>query len=222
MTEPGPNSRLAEHWPLFDLRVVTPRLEIRMPRDDDLGGLLSEIQAGVHDPATMPFTQAFTDVPSPRRERESLQWWWRQRAEWAPESWNYCGAVFLDGEPIGVQDLIGRDFATLRTVSTGSWIGLRHQGRGIGKEMREAVLHLAFAGLGAIEAHSGAWHDNARSMGVSRSLGYLPNGEKFGLRRAERDRMLMLRLPRNIWELHRRDDIQIVGLEPCLDFFGAA
>jgi hypothetical protein len=50
---------------------------------------------------------------------------------------------------MGVQDLIANDFGTLREVSSGSFIGLKHQGHGIGKEMRAAVLHLAFAGLGA-------------------------------------------------------------------------
>ena len=56
----------------------------------------------------------------------------------------------------------------MRSVATGSWLGLRHQGHGIGKEMRAAVLHFAFAGLGAIEALSGAWDDNKPSLGVER------------------------------------------------------
>jgi hypothetical protein len=70
-------------WPLFDLVVRTPRLEIRLPREEEFGALLAVIAAGVHDPATMPFTTPFTDRPSPERERESAQWWWRQRAEWS-------------------------------------------------------------------------------------------------------------------------------------------
>ena len=37
----------------------------------------------------------------------------------------------------------------MRTVGTGSWLGRPYQGRGIGKEMRGAVLALAFDGLGA-------------------------------------------------------------------------
>jgi RimJ/RimL family protein N-acetyltransferase len=42
----------------------------------------------------------------------------------------------------------GRDFAVLREVHTGSWLGQRYQGQGLGTEMRSAVLHLGFAGLG--------------------------------------------------------------------------
>ena len=123
-----------------------------LPTDDDLPALVDEIVAGVHDPATMPFLKEWTDVPSPLRERESLQWWWRQRADWSPDKWGFSGAVFVDGSPIGVQDIMGANFSALRSFQTGSWIGLRHQGRGIGKEMRAAILHLGFAGLGAVEA----------------------------------------------------------------------
>ncbi|MFZ0668370.1 MAG: GNAT family protein, partial [Acidimicrobiales bacterium] len=175
-------SGLVSHWPLFGLRVVTPRLEIRMPRDEDLGRLLDVILAGVHDPTSTPFTIAWTDVESPRLERNSLQWWWRQRAQWSADKWSFCGAVFVDGSPVGVQDLNAESFSRLRTVETGSWLGIEHQGRGLGKEMRAAILHLAFDGLGAIEAYSGAWNDNPRSLGVSRAFGYVDNGEALGLR----------------------------------------
>jgi RimJ/RimL family protein N-acetyltransferase len=215
-------NELARYWPLFGLRVITPRLEIRLPGDDDLVGLVDEIVAGIHDPVATPFTMSWTDVPSPQRERESLQWWWRHRAEWSPGKWNFTGAVFVDGRPVGIQDLGAENFAQLRTVETGSWLGMRHQGQGFGKEMRAAILHLAFAGLGAVEAYSGAWHDNPRSLGVSSALGYVFNGEVLGMRRDVRDRAIKLRLTLENWEPHRRDDISVEGLEPCLELFGAA
>jgi RimJ/RimL family protein N-acetyltransferase len=53
---------------------------------------------------------------------------------------------------VGVQELWAENFAELRKVATGSWLGLKHQGQGIGIEMRSAVLHLAFACLGAEQA----------------------------------------------------------------------
>ncbi len=184
--------------------------------------MVDEIVEGVHDPLTMPFTFEWTDVPSPRRERESLQWFWRQRAEWSPGKWTFSGAVVVDGRPVGVQDLSAESFGTLRSVRTGSWLGMRHQGRGIGKEMRAAILHLAFAGLGAVEANSGAWHDNTASLNVSRALGYEVNGEDVGLRRGRSERQIRLRLVRDSWEIRRRNDILLEGLEPCLELFGAA
>jgi RimJ/RimL family protein N-acetyltransferase len=167
----------------------------------------------------MPFTTPFTDRPSPERERESAQWWWRQRAEWTPEKWNLTGAVFVDGEVVGVQDINAEHFATLRSVHTGSWLGLAHQGQGLGKEMRQAILHLAFAGLGALEAHSGAFFDNEASLATSRSVGYEPNGEALAPRRNGSARMINLRIDRARWEERRRHDIELVGVEECLDMF---
>jgi RimJ/RimL family protein N-acetyltransferase len=88
--------------------------------------------------------------------------------------------------------------------------------------MRAAILHLAFSGLGAIEAYSGAWEDNSSSLGVSAALGYVRNGCTWDLRRGVRVRHIDLRLDRETWERHRRDDITLSGLEGCLDLFGAS
>jgi RimJ/RimL family protein N-acetyltransferase len=208
------------YWPLFDLRVRTPRLELRVPTDEILSRVMPVIDGGIHNPDTMPFSVAWTDVPVPRRHHESMQHWWAQRANWKVDAWNLTGVVLVDGEPVGMQDMQAKDFASLRTVGTGSWLGREYQGRGLGKEMRAAVLHLAFEGLGAVAAHSGAFHDNEASLATSRSLGYEPNGESMILRRGRPDRMLHLRLTREAWLSRRRDDIEIEGLDGCLDMFG--
>jgi RimJ/RimL family protein N-acetyltransferase len=205
-------------WPLFDLRVRTPRLEIRLPTDPDLYRLNELVDLGVHEQSAMPFTIPWTDTPTPRRHRESLRFWWSARADWSPESWNFTGAVFVDGTPVGVQDLMAKNFARLRTVETASWLGRQHQGQGLGKEMRAAILHLAFEGLGAIRAISGAFHDNGASLATSKSLGYTGNGDRLMLRRERPDRILDLKLDRVTWT--RRDDIEIEGLEACLEMFG--
>ena len=85
--------------------------------------------------------------------------------------------------------------------------------------MREAVLHLAFAGLEAEEALSGAFEDNVASLATSRSIGYEENGEARGPRRDGSGRTIRFRLSRERWEQRRRHDIEIVGLEGCLDMF---
>jgi RimJ/RimL family protein N-acetyltransferase len=74
---------------------------------------------------------------------------------------------------VGQQEISARDFPVLREVSTFSWLGVRHHGSGIGTQMRAAVLHLAFAGLGATDAISGAFDDNIPSLppGPSNSSG---------------------------------------------------
>jgi hypothetical protein len=43
-----------------------------------------------------------------------------------------------------------------------SWLAPGQRGRGIGEEVRAAVLHLAFAGLGAREAESDAFTTTTR------------------------------------------------------------
>jgi len=213
---------LERYWPLFGVTVRTSRLEIRLPRDEDLVGLLEVADRGIHDPATMPFLFPWTDLESPERERTSLQFWWKCRAEWSRDDWVFNGAVFVDGCPVGMQDMRARGFSSLRTVSTGSWLGREHQGRGLGKEMRAAILHLAFEGLGATEARSGAWADNTVSHRVSRSLGYRQQEGALELRRGKPDRLVDFVLDRETWRSRRRDDIEITGLEPCLELFGAA
>ncbi len=86
--------------------------------------------------------------------------------------------------------------------------------------MRAAVLELAFTHLGALEAHSSAFHDNATSLGVSRRLGYEPNGSWLAPRRGRPDRMEGLRLTRERWERYRRHQILVTGVEGCLELFG--
>ena len=206
------------YWPLFDLRVRTPRLELRLV-DDELAVELARLAAaGIHDPDTMPFAVPFTDQPSPQLERSSLQYFWRTRAEWTPEKWALPLAVIDHGAVVGTQSLEAERFPALRAAKTGSWLGREHQGQGIGKEMRAAVLHLLFDGLDAVMAYSGAWHDNLPSLAVSRALGYEENGDLIQPRRDAPDRQILLKLPREQWQ--RRDDIVIENLEPCLETFG--
>jgi hypothetical protein len=50
-------------------------------------------------------------------------------------------------------------------------------------------------------------------------LGYTENGDRLMLRRDRPDRILDLKLDRATWA--RRDDIEIEGLEACLEMFGA-
>jgi RimJ/RimL family protein N-acetyltransferase len=138
-----------------------------------------------------------------------------------PAAWNYNPVVVVDGEVAGTQGMFANDFASLGVVNTGSWLGRRFQGRGIGKEMRAAILHLAFAGLGAIEARTAFWHDNEPSRRVSERLGYEVVGERWVLRRGVRDVEVDARLRRTVWEGRRRSDIELVGLEPCLELFAA-
>ena len=213
MTGPG------SFWPLFDLVVRTPRLELRLPREGEFAALIELADAGIHDPDTMPFFVPWTDLEPGLRARETAKWLWGHRANWSPDKWTFTGAVFVDGDPVGVQDVGAENFRAVRSVETGSWLGRAHQGQGIGREMREAVLHLAFAGLDAQEALSGAFEDNAASLATSRAVGYEVNGEARGLRRDASGRTVRFRMGRDAWEQRRREDIEIIGLDGCRDMF---
>jgi RimJ/RimL family protein N-acetyltransferase len=169
-------TRLADLWPLFGLSIRTPRLTLTPVRDDQLPGLVDAILAGIHDPSVMPFGIPWTDAPRDSLIRESLKYQWSLRAALSPDDWTISFAVQYEGRIIGVQDLSARSFALLRRVSTGSWLRLDAQGRGLGKEMRSAVLSFAFDHLGAQSAVSDAAVWNAASLGVSAALGYEPNG----------------------------------------------
>ena len=138
-----PSSQLSDYFAPLALRVITPRLTLQLPSGPELYQTLHVIERGIHDPSQMPFINAWTDLPSPRRERESLARWWRLRAEWTARDWRWSGAVHVEDSILGVQDLVGLDFLKTRQVKTASWLGLEYQGQGLGREMREAVLHLS-------------------------------------------------------------------------------
>ena len=212
-----------EHWPLFGLRVVTPRLELRLPRDDDLAALARLVREGLHDPAEMPFDDPpWTDEPSPGRERGFVQRQWLARANWAPEDWRLRLMAVVDGAPVGMQDVMATRFDALGVVTTYSWLVRREHGKGIGKEMRAAVLHLAFEGLGARAAQSEAFETNFASRHVSLALGYEENGRGFDLRRGIATPNVRYIIRRERWLARRRGDVAIEGLEACRALFGVA
>ena len=175
-----------EHWPLRHLVLRTPRLELRPDDDRGLDELVEAAYGGVHPPEEMPFGEEWTDADPRYLGRGILQYYWSQRAALAPERWSVHFLVRLDGRVVGTQRLGARDFTVTRAVDTGSWIGLRHQGRGIGTEMRAAVLLFAFDHLGAEAARSAANAENPRSLGVSRRLGYRRDGTETVVRRGRR------------------------------------
>ncbi|GAA2755192.1 GNAT family N-acetyltransferase [Actinopolymorpha rutila] len=213
---------LADHFPLVGLRLTTPRLELRLPTPEELADLADVAAAGIHDPAVMPFLVPWTDRPLADVARSVILHHWLRLGGWTPQAWSLNLTVFREGQVVGLQTIGASDLAVTRTVSTGSWLGRTHQGKGIGTEMRAAVLDLAFTGLGAEEAVSGAFDHNVTSYGVSRKLGYVDDGTK---RHAVGGKLAVerrLRLTRADWERHRKIPVTIEGLTPCLPLLGAS
>ncbi|MFL1431333.1 MULTISPECIES: GNAT family N-acetyltransferase [unclassified Nocardiopsis] len=212
---------ITDHFPVLGLRVRTPRLELRPPTLDDLSDLADVALSGVHDPAEMPFIHPWTDQPPARLALSVVQHTLGLYARWTPENWELPLVVVHEGEIVGVQDILAKDFAITRRVSSGSWLGIKHQGKGIGTEMRAAMLHLAFDGLGARAAASEIIEGNFRSERVSRRLGYRDDGTGMAAVRGKAVNGLRFLLPREDWEAHRLDvPVTLSGLEPCLPFFG--
>jgi len=207
-------------WPLADLWLQTPELELRWPSLSDLDALAELAATGVHDPEVQPFMVAWTDASPEERARSTLQYHWSCWGSWTPSAWMLELAVIRDGVVVGSQGVGGRDFAVLREVHTGSWLGRGYQGQGIGTQMRAAVLALAFDGLGAQWAVSAAFEDNAASLGVSRKLGYRDDGIDWHQVRGRAVLTRRLRLGHADWQAARSIPVRIHGLPPCLPLFG--
>ncbi|MEV8522733.1 GNAT family protein [Streptomyces sp. NPDC052000] len=208
-------------WPPYGLRILTPRLELRLPDSELLADLAQVAADGVHEPDRMPFTVPWTDGSPTDRGRAVYQHVLGTVANWSPGEWALSLAVLHEGAVVGRQDVWATGFAVSREVETGSWLGLAHQGRGIGTEMRAAALHLAFAGLDARSAVSAAMTDNPRSLGVSRRLGYRPDGLRTVVVQDRPVTLQRLRLDRADWTRHRTVDVRLEGLEGCRAMFGA-
>ena len=208
-------------WALYDLRIWTERLELRLPSEVELMELLQVAQSGIHDPNEMPFGFAWTDQPSPLFERSFMQYHWSTRASWSTGKWALDLGVWFEGRLVGTQGIDAENFAVRRTFSTGSWLAREFQGRGIGKEMRSAVLSFAFDHLGAYWATSGAFADNPASGKVSRSLGYEEDGIDVLAPRGEPRESIRYRINADQWRARERPHIEVAGLERCHDMFGA-
>jgi RimJ/RimL family protein N-acetyltransferase len=137
----------------------------------------------------------------------------------SPQEWTLLLGIWHEGDFLGCQDVAAEDFATVRTVSTGSWLRRDVQGRGFGREMRAAVALYAFDWLGADAAESEAATWNQQSLGVSRSLGYQLNGitrASWGgkAQEVQRVRLTPATFNRPDWHLH------VKGHEPTAKYLG--
>lgn len=163
---------LSELWPPFGLVVTAGDLTLTPVTDVDLPGLVDLVRSGVHPSDEMPFGVPWTRQPSNEVAPQYARHYWRMRAAFEPQDFHLDFAVRDRDELVGVQGFFAKDYAVTRTAETGSWLALRHQGRGLGTGMRQAVCAFLFDHLDAAEVRSGAWVDNAASLRVSQKLGY--------------------------------------------------
>lgn len=208
-------------YPPLNIEVSTPLLSLRGATDERLEVLLPVVRDGIVGGGELPFDDPISHYDeSPAREWKWLRGVWRARSRVEPDFWRLPMVVEVEGEPVGMQDLIAEEFSALGAVTTFSWLVPSARGRGLGKEMRAAVLHLAFDGFGAREATSDAFVDNASSNAVSRALGYQENGFTWATRRGQLAQLQRWVLDRAAWEPSRRTDITLSGDSECREVFG--
>ena len=205
--------------PLSGLVLRTPRLELRLPCDDELRTLALVAQQGVHDPGRMPFLVPWTD-PSATFVEDFVAYHAAVRAQWHPENWRLELAVFRSGQPIGIQVINAEHFSACRTTGSASWLAISRQGHGYGTEMRTAILELAFRGLDAHTAVSGAFADNPASARVSAKLGYAKDGVRSPMVRGRAVHEDRFRLTRDRFDAVEHVPVTIEGVDACRFLFG--
>lgn len=196
----------AMSWPPHALRLTTPDLVLRAMTEQDALALAEVVPSDLElDPHRTHFSPGAS----------VLQAYWRALGTWQPDDWALPFTVLHDHQPVGVQFLEAKDFPVRRTVDSYSWLVGDVRGQGLGKQMRAAVLTLAFGHLGAEFAVTEAWQDNAASLGVSASLGYIDNGVD-----VHAGPRLMARrlLPREAWRSPY--PVEVSGVDGCLPLFG--
>ena len=205
---------MLDYAPLH-VRVSTPRMELVGATDALLEKLQDLVWQGKASADPAPYDDPMSLYEQNPRVRVDkwLRGVWRGRGSATPASWRLSFAVVVDERPVGMQDLIGVQFDIHRTVTSFSWLSSAVRRAGLGTEMRQAVLQLAFDGFPAAEATSDAFVDNIASNRVSEALGYQQNGVEWATRNGEPGLLQRWRLTRPSWLLSRRTDIQLHGVE---------
>jgi RimJ/RimL family protein N-acetyltransferase len=218
---------------LYSLRIGTPRLTLRLGTVEELRALGRLAELGIHPADEMPFAVAWTDgMGTPGFVDDVVTYHRSQLEAWSTDSWTLnllvweravraagnAGFARRDGRLVGSQGISGELFVDRRTVSTGSWLGVAFQGRGLGTEMRAAVLELAFAGLGARQAESAWLEGNHASRRVSEKLGYRESGLKEEAPRGTPVVAHEVVVNRAAW--HAPVAVCLQGLQECLPCFG--
>ncbi|MBY0440819.1 MAG: GNAT family N-acetyltransferase [Mycobacteriaceae bacterium] len=211
---------MSRYWPLFDLRIKTSRLLLRLPTEELCDQLVDTALDGVHPPDQMPFSVPWTRAPRTELPFNLLSYLWQELAGFSPDRWTLPLAVLIDGRAAGLQTLMAENFPSTGEVGSGSWLGLRYQGHGYGTEMRSAALHFAFTQLSAQVATSVSFIDNPASIAVSRRAGYRDNGRDHVAREGALAERLHFRLTREDWQRHHAIEVQVDGFNHCRPLFG--
>ncbi|MBC9821539.1 GNAT family N-acetyltransferase [Terrabacter sp. MAHUQ-38] len=204
-------------WPVHGIHLRTADLDLRVMTESELGVLAAALPDDVE---LNPHATRYAGLDDRANRRAVLaQGYWRALGLWSTDDWALPFVVRSRGELVGVQWLEGPDWRADRTVDSSSWLVTSARGRGLGKQMRAAVLALAFGPLGAEAAVSSAVVDNASSLGVSRALGYRDTHRSVLEHSGET--LQHVRLDRAMWVgSGQAHGVVVDGVAPALPLFG--
>ena len=204
-------------WPLQGIRLRTADLDLQVMTEADLPTLWELLPDDVE---MNPHATTYAGLDERANRRAVLaQGYWRALGLWSPDDWALPFVVRSEGAVVGAQWLEGPDWRADRTVDSSSWLVPPARGRGLGQQMRAAVLALAFGPLRAEAAISSAVIGNAPSLGVSRALGYRETHRSVLEHSGET--LQHVRLGREAWAASGgARGVVIDGVAPALPLFG--
>ena len=209
---------VTDAFPPLGLRVDAGPLSLVPVTDAVLPALIELAVNGIHDPNFMPFAMPWTDAPGEEIRRSYPQYHWGLRSRWSRTSWTLEFGVEYEGEIVGAQGIGTANYLVTRTGETGSWLGRRHHGTGIGTLMRQAMCAFMFDYVDAQEITSAAFIDNPSSLAVSRKVGYRPDGQE---RTSRRDALaISQRLVLTPETFRRGEPISVTGAEAFRAYIG--
>lgn len=204
-------------WPLQGIRLRTPDLELHVMTEADLPTLWELLP---DDLELNPHATTYAGVDDRANRRAILaQGYWRALGMWSPDDWALPFVVRSAGEVVGVQWLEGPDWRSDHIVDSSSWLVAEARGRGLGKQMRAAVLALAFGPLRAEAAISSAVLANRSSLGVSHALGYRDTHRS--VLEHSRETLQHVRLEGRSWHASGQAHAVVIdAVVPALPYFG--
>lgn len=224
---PGPTLNRMTLWPLYELSISGNHnghaMVLRYSHDDDLYDLAELREEGVVPSGCEHWTPGLLgSLSSDRGERIRgfVQRNWVRRGQLRADSWGLPLCILVDGQVCGLQTMSAERFNIERTIASGSWLGLKFQGKGYGSWARASMLELAFVRLGARYATTSWAVDNMASARVSAKMGYTLYPET-------PDQALVRHgvLTSTTWKRTRPDwcdTLSVSGVQDCLQLLGAA
>lgn len=203
---------------LFNIKIATTRLELRIPKNEEIQKLGKVLSEGIQKEGEPHFMDESHYKKSAEEHAKGLQEFVHKSInEWNKDNWHIPFAVFYEGKAIGLVTMFSHDFPIARGFGCSYWIGLAYQGKGLGTEAFQTVLSFGFDGLNAREAYAGAYSDNTASLKLMEKLGFIFNGEYWVARQGQAVKDKRMRLPREQWK--KPENVTIEGFESCKDLF---